>query len=115
MNIQSSLPPVSNEHYMDDRYQCDLLIDAKLQCFAGHFPGEPIVPGVVQVGWALHFASRLGLDSQHFAGVPRAKFSAIITPDTLLRLNLTRRQMDLDFRFDSTGQVYSSGTIHYAG
>ena len=115
MNLQSSAPRASKEHYADNCYQCDLLIDARLQCFAGHFPGEPIVPGVVQVGWALHFASRLGLDSRYFAGVPRAKFSAVITPDTLLRLKLTRRQMDLDFCFESAGQVHSSGTIHYAG
>jgi len=114
MNIQSALPVVRNEYCVDDSYQCELQIDAKLQCFAGHFPGEPIVPGVVQVGWALHFGHHLGMDSQQFVGIPRAKFSAVITPDTTLRLNLTRRQTAIDFRFESAGQVHSSGTIRYA-
>ena len=114
MNLQAMLPPVHNERLAAESFECELPIAAELDCFAGHFPGEPIVPGVVQVGWAVHLAEKLGLKTSDFAGIPRAKFSAIIVPGTRLRLSLLRKSSAVDFRFESAAGLHSMGTIRYA-
>lgn len=80
----------------------DLRIQPELVWFHGHFPGAPILPGVVQIDWALHFARHtLGLElpaAQDF----QVKFKALITPGDQLVLTLIpdigRRRLDFDYR-----------------
>lgn len=108
------MPEARNEHRSLNQYECEFLIDESLPCFAGHFPGEAIVPGVVQIDWAIRAGALLGLPPQSFRGVPRAKFSAVIVPDTRLKLSLSRHGQSLDFCFASADQVHSAGRIDYA-
>ena len=66
----------------------DLLIRPDLLWFQGHFPHAPILPGVVQIHWAVEFArTYLGLDLCS-ASEFQIKFKAIIRPDDALVLNL---------------------------
>ena len=39
-----------------DGIRVDLRVPADLACFPDHFPGFPLLPGVVQLDWALALA-----------------------------------------------------------
>ncbi len=93
--------------------EIDLAIEADLFWFDGHFPGDPILPGVVQLDWAMAFArSHLGL-TQPAARRFQIKFKATIRPGeavTLaLRLDAVRGRLGFDYR--RGGAVCSTGTV----
>ncbi|KAB2840154.1 MAG: AMP-binding protein, partial [Burkholderiales bacterium] len=43
-----------------------LRVAPELDFFAGHFPSQPILPGVMQVHWAIHFARLEALTEGEF-------------------------------------------------
>lgn len=91
-----------------------LHVPTNLNWFDGHFPDQPVLPGVVQIDWALYYAKYLGFESQSFAGIPRVKFSAIVEPEAVLRLKLNKHSSDLRFLYESAAGVHSQGTIAFA-
>jgi len=97
--------------------ECDLAIDADLMWFHGHFPGTPILPGVVQIDWALHFARAclgLALDT---APVFRVKFKAVIVPGDVVTLALDhdRARGRLSFEFRRGAKICTGGSIALGG
>ncbi len=92
-----------------------LNVPQDLLWFAGHFPGEPVLAGVVQVRWAVEIARRL----MHTAGGPgsirQLKFKSPIRPEALLDLTLTRSEgtSAIAFAFRSASGEHSSGRLHY--
>ncbi|MEL7727981.1 3-hydroxyacyl-ACP dehydratase FabZ [Citromicrobium bathyomarinum] len=66
--------------------------------FQGHFPGAPIMPGVLQVEALAQAAAILGIETLdlagsgklvYFMGIDGAKFRAPVTPGCLLDLNVS--------------------------
>ena len=88
-------------------------VRSDLYWFRGHFPGNPILPGVVQVDWAMHFGAELGYVPQEFAGLARVKFKSIVRPPARLHLELTSRSSGLGFTFTSGETLHSAGTIRF--
>ena len=65
--------------------------------FQGHFPGAPIMPGVLQVEAMAQAAAILGIETLdlagsgklvYFMGIENAKFRAPVTPGCLLDLHV---------------------------
>ena len=52
--------------------------------FQGHFPENPILPGVCQIGAAMALAGRMCGTRQVLAEIINAKFVAMVVPDQLL-------------------------------
>ena len=51
-------PLVVCESVVGPAAQIDFVVPNDLEYFDGHFPGAPIVPGVVQIKWAIDGARR---------------------------------------------------------
>ena len=87
-------------------------ITSDLAVLDGHFPNEPIVPGVAQLYWADALARRAFPDHAAPHEVVRLKFVRVIVPGTMLRLNLVRRARSrVEFRYTSDEGVHSSGCL----
>lgn len=108
-----TLPDVIGRTETGDRRVLFLCVPARLAWFDGHFPGDPILPAIVQVDWAIHFGGGAGGARDRFAGFSRLKFCSVIAPDTVLRLILSRSAGTLQFVYESNGGVHSTGRIRF--
>ena len=89
-----------------------LVFTADLECFDGHFPGFPILPGVAQLYFLRHFARQAFSDFPDAATYRRLKFQKVVLPGRDVRLTVRRRgDGGFEFRFDGASGVYSSGIV----
>jgi len=98
-----------------------LLVTSELAGFAGHFPDFPILPGVVQLDWAVHYAQEFLLLDEPVMRVERLKFTCPISPNTPLQLSLIydAGKASVDFRFyrqlDGARELlFSQGRLIYS-
>lgn len=105
-------PAVLSWQATDGALSARLVFPPDAECFRGHFPGFPVLPGVAQLFFLRHFAR------QAFAGFPesvtyrRLKFQKIILPSREVELSVARRDAD-SFAFSITGATgpCSSGIV----
>ncbi|MCK5676003.1 MAG: hypothetical protein KAH99_03205 [Verrucomicrobia bacterium] len=62
---------------------------ASFSGFQGHFPEQPVLPGVCQIGAAVALAGRMRGTPQVLAEIVNAKFVAMVMPDQLLQVRST--------------------------
>lgn len=63
-------------------------VDAAQPLFAGHFPGAPILPGVMQLAFAQRLLDRLDGGPWRLRRVGRCKFAAPVVPGMTVRARL---------------------------
>lgn len=68
------------------RYRLTVPLD--LAHFDGHFASTPVVPGVVQIGWAMELARRSLVPHGRFRGMEALKFQHLVRPGDDLTLDL---------------------------
>lgn len=94
-----------------------LFVDPTLAVFAGHFPGNPILPGVVLIDWATASAAAAFSETPAtaFAGLSRVKFKSPVGPGAWLRLALTAKDGVVGFTFSDNRGVCTAGRLQYHG
>jgi 3-hydroxymyristoyl/3-hydroxydecanoyl-(acyl carrier protein) dehydratase len=93
--------------------ELELEIPADLEYFRGHFDGAPVVPGVVQLKWAIAAARRHLNAGGQFAGMEALKFQRVLAPGALATLTLKWVAADhkLYFSYGSATARFSSGRL----
>lgn len=87
----------------------ELRIAASHPSLPGHFPGRPIVPGVVLLDHAIAAAERwLGRPLQ-IASLPQAKFNRPLLPDETATLALTLANGELCFDIQRADERIAQG------
>lgn len=87
-------------------------VPGDLACFDGHFPGFPVVPGVLQLGWAMELAAELLEDAPCLDEIKFLKFPAPLRPGDSFRINV--RIVDeshVAFRIASDDLEYARGRV----
>ncbi|MCS0627855.1 AMP-binding protein [Telluria mixta] len=97
----------------DARVLLELTVPADLLYFDGHFDVAPVLPGVVQVDWAIHYGAHYLGRGGSFAGIQALKFQQMIRPEQPVRLELSRdaAKGSLAFRYFSEAGAHASGRI----
>ena len=107
--------PFENYERLKDSGYTRLIIPEALLYFRGHFPGFAILPGVVQLDWAI----RYGTDYFALGAVGpktiRIKFRKPIRPNHRLTLSLKhiRSRNSIQFEYNDAHGACSSGQIAY--
>ena len=99
------------------RVLLELTAPADLLYFDGHFAVAPILPGVVQVEWAIHYGRQYFPLPPHFTGINVLKFQQVVQPEQPVQLELVHDTVknSLNFRYTSASGQHASGRIMLAG
>ncbi|KMM83592.1 Acyl-coenzyme A synthetase/AMP-(fatty) acid ligase [Pseudomonas taetrolens] len=107
------LPEVLSQTEDDGQWTLTLGIPPDLAFFSGHFPKTPVLPGVVQVDWALNLGQQLLVLPPRFAGMEVLKFQQLVRPGDQLELTLRfdPERSKLHFAYRNANAACSSGRI----
>jgi 3-hydroxymyristoyl/3-hydroxydecanoyl-(acyl carrier protein) dehydratase len=106
--------PIVVEHRVrGDSAEIELVVPDDLHFVRGHFPGAPIVPGVVQIKWAISLARRYLAIGDGFTAMENVKFQRVMTPRSRVTLTLeyAAAARKLRFSFAAAEARYSSGRV----
>ena len=97
----------------DDSVVLRLSVPRNLAWFEGHFPGLPVLPGVVQVDWAAHYARFYFSFDAAARDIANLKFQHIVQPGDVLCLKLSPRRdgKEIEFSFFLDGKICSHGVF----
>ena len=107
------LPQVLSQTETDGQWTLNLSIPPDLAFFSGHFPKTPVLPGVVQVDWALALGQQLLDLPPRFAGMEVLKFQQLVRPGDAIELTLRfdRERGKLHFAYRNATAPCASGRI----
>ncbi|GAB2584902.1 hypothetical protein ISP15_08025 [Dyella jejuensis] len=117
--LQAPLPRdalLLHEQQHEGAWNLALRVPLDLVYFPGHFPRAPVLPGVVQVAWALAFAAQR-LDTPARCHIMEAlKFQQLLRPgdrvDLALRYDAIRHTLHFAYRHGE--KAYSSGRLAWS-
>ncbi|GAA0208662.1 thioester dehydrase [Kangiella japonica] len=117
-------PEVVTQTVENNVLTLQLEVSPQLEAFNGHFDSFPIIPGVVQVQWALHFFKGSPLYTQtalpntaehdvYCSKMSALKFQQVIPPNSRVTLTLSFDEIKqcLIFSISDGDTKYSSGKL----
>ena len=96
-------------------HRTTLRIPATHPALPGHFPGRPLVPGVVLLQAVLDEAERWLGRELAARSLPQAKFSAPLLPEQAAKLELRLTKGELRFSVTRADQIVTQGMFALAG
>lgn len=106
-------PEICETKRGEDFVEIDMRIPEDLACWPGHFPHHPILPGVIQLQWALEEIARWTGAVPELVRVDALKFKTPLLPgqQACLRVTHDSGTPTFCFEFAHEGVVYSQGRI----
>ncbi|MEM1434025.1 MAG: hypothetical protein AAGG11_08235 [Pseudomonadota bacterium] len=91
---RATAPQASGPRWLDCEFEADaasalIAVPSELPCFAGHFPGRPLLPGVLQLVWARALLHCWQPDAA-VGTIRQLKFRQPVEPPAVLRVVLHR-------------------------
>jgi acyl-coenzyme A synthetase/AMP-(fatty) acid ligase len=104
-------PDVLDEVTTEHGCRRTLRVPPALAYLAGHFPGFPLVPGVVQIQWVMDVVRRLTGQESHLRRIEALKFTGILRPGEIFELSAkcSPSGEHIDFRLWNERTLFSSG------
>lgn len=93
---------------------CDVQLPQESAWFSGHFPGDPVLPGIAQLGIVYDVLCQSLGARPGIAGFSRVKFRKILRPQDCLTITMAPRneaEGSYAFRVVVRGEVACSGNL----
>jgi 3-hydroxymyristoyl/3-hydroxydecanoyl-(acyl carrier protein) dehydratase len=113
MNDTSEEPRILSRKFDYPVAELMLFVPKQAECFRGHFPDTPVVPGVIQIHWAVQLARTMLVSFDGVKGIENLKFKQVIVPESTIALTL-RFAADtnkLHFDYSMGPENFSSGRL----
>ena len=96
----------------DTKYEAFVVLNNEHDIFKGHFPGNPVTPGVCMMQIIKELVQTITKKTLFMKASSNVKFMAIINPDTNPRLKLTLDLVgDLDSEFKVKNTTFFEETL----
>ncbi|AWK03712.1 3-hydroxyacyl-ACP dehydratase [Flavobacterium crocinum] len=99
---------LSEEKISDSKYNITILVNEKHEVFKGHFPGNPIMPGVCMIQIIKELTESITNSSLMIQSLANVKFMALINPEVTPELRL-----ELDITTTEDGLVKVKNTTYF--
>jgi len=99
----------------DSKELCaDIQVPPDSPWFLGHFPGEPVLPGIAQLGMVLDAINQSSNQNMRISSVSRVRFKQIIRPNDQLKIIAAPQKDHAEsyvFRIMVRGELVCSGVM----
>jgi 3-hydroxyacyl-[acyl-carrier-protein] dehydratase len=99
---------------MGEKHQATFVVAADHPALPGHFPGTPVVPGVVVLDHVLQASERWQGRALSTRGLKQVKFHSPLLPEQLADVSLEIEGATLTFRVTRDDQSVAQGTFTLA-
>ncbi|WET00576.1 3-hydroxyacyl-ACP dehydratase [Flavobacterium sp. YJ01] len=99
---------LSEEKVSDSKYNVTILVNEKHEVFKGHFPGNPIMPGVCMIQIIKELTEKFTNESLLIQTLTNVKFMALINPEATPELRL-----ELDILITEDNLVKVKNTTYF--
>lgn len=79
-------------------------VDANNPWFSGHFPDNPVLPGIAQLKYVFELLSSHWGEDMQLAGLKRVKFRKLIVPGDRLDIQVTPTGTENQYIFEITSE-----------
>lgn len=111
-NIKRLLPSINAIEQQEDSVLMTLTIDADLRCFQGHFDDVAVVPGIVQLDWAVTFAHEYLSMQGNVLDVSVLKFQKLLLPEMIVQLEIIKKSAKkFTFSYHLANDKFSSARV----
>lgn len=98
-----------------DEIRAEIVTDSNSPWFSGHFPGDPILPGIAQVSFIYDVIAQCeGIDRKdfHISGLKRVRFRNFIKPGDLLKIEIKiNKKSSYNFKLFKDEELACTGTL----
>ena len=112
-NLKTEEPIICDIKKHDFGADIGIYFAAESAYFNGHFPMAKILPGAIQLHFAINFAKKLFDKTDCPKTVKRLKFSNIIRPREIVLLSIKNGENSCTFSYSKQGLPCSSGVLEF--
>jgi 3-hydroxyacyl-[acyl-carrier-protein] dehydratase len=99
---------LSEEKTSDSKYSITILVNEKHDIFKGHFPGNPIMPGVCMIQIIKELTEKITQETLMIQTLSNVKFMALINPE-----NNPELRLELDITTTEDNLVKVKNTTYF--
>jgi 3-hydroxyacyl-[acyl-carrier-protein] dehydratase len=99
---------LSEEKTTDSKYSITILVNEKHEIFKGHFPGNPIMPGVCMIQIIKELTEKITESTLMIQTLSNVKFMALINPE-----NNSELRLELDITMTDDNLVKVKNTTYF--